>query len=130
MEKVVSINVLGPVAISTLLMLLLTKLYLLYAYRFVSGSKRTKLAYRSFLVRAADLGLTRNTGETRQEYSKRLESKKIDAAEITKINEENIYTDKTHNPDQALAKATAMQAWWKRALSFFNPLSVTKIKTL
>lgn len=65
--------IIGGFAFLLLLSVYLVKLFLLYGYRLTSQPKiRLKRAYRGLLIRLYDHGFVRRTGETRLQYSKRV----------------------------------------------------------
>jgi hypothetical protein len=65
--------VIGGLAVLLLLSLYMVKIFLLFGYHLASHPKmRLKRAYRSLLIRLYDHGFVRRTGETRLQYSKRV----------------------------------------------------------
>lgn len=72
-----------------LLCLLLSKLWLRYAYLLpFTPERKARLAIRSFKLELLDLGLSRRQGETRWEFSERISSHyALNTKELTQLNE-------------------------------------------
>ncbi len=121
-----------------LLILLLFKLWLLFAYRFVrNANSKAKLAYVSFATQISELGLQRNFGETKKEFAKRLDrNEKINARELINLEEQSSYLSNLSDKENS-SIIKAMNAWKNsydqnnkkifRIIVLLNPLSISRL---
>ena len=119
-----------------LIAFLSAKIWLRQGYRLASGNLRIKRAYASFASQMTDLGLGRESGETRREFSRRLEQTLgVDSQRLTQLNERNTYAPRTDS-DSSAELETALEevensqgkktSRVKRMLAFFNPASLAR----
>lgn len=121
-----------------LIFLLIFKLWLLFAYRFIKNpNSKAKLAYVSFATQVSELGLERQFGETKNEFVKRLnKNKKINAKKLISLEEQSTYLSNLTNKENPEIKS-AMNDWKNsydqhnkkiiRLIVLFNPLSISKL---
>ncbi len=118
----------------SIVLLFAGKLYLRYAW-LLPGSlpKRIYRAHRSGVLTLADLGISRNVGETWNEFQKRASGTlKGDALNTTPLLEAVKYAPKPRGISyDSVAKAMNRQQatiknipWWRRFLGVINPLSI------
>ena len=137
-EKILDLQLLLPIAVVLLTLLTVGKLWLRHGYRFARNPRRRAwLAYIAFASLMLDLGIRRRSGETRQEYSRRVRDRHgIDAASITKITERAVYAKEAPaTPIEELngALRSCRESYdrshlrLKRYLAFANPRSLLRI---
>ncbi|MCC6221818.1 MAG: transglutaminase domain-containing protein [Deltaproteobacteria bacterium] len=113
-----------------------TKLWFRHGWRLVSGRRMVRLAYTSLASLLADIGHSREIGETRKEYSLRITATNgLDMSRITLINERSLYDPHYAIPaKKALASIIRKSVFdfdnqnkkFKRILAFFSPLSLMR----
>lgn len=137
-ERIIDLNILLPTLAGVLLLLLLGKLWLRHGYRFARSPRRQAwLAYIAFASLMLDLGIRRRSGETRQEYCRRVRDRHgIDAASITHLTERAVYAKEApatpvgeiHSALQACRSSyDRSHLRVKRYLAFLNPRSLLRI---
>ncbi|MBL7662060.1 transglutaminase domain-containing protein [bacterium] len=116
----------------------IAKGYLRFAWKFTSDPrKKVELAHRSLSLLAADLGKFRDCGETRLEFAKRLsEEEQFSLERLARAHERVKYqaletqieiTNTDALVKESLNSYERKRDRFKRALSFFSPLSFLRI---
>lgn len=115
------------------------KSWLRFGYLLVNKPEdKIRRSYSSFASQMFDLGAGRDPGETRQEHAARVAAQLgVDSKDLSRLLEETTYGEKralseTKDIDQKrkeFQRSLKHQVpWWKRALSFFNPASLTRFR--
>lgn len=114
---------------------ILLKLWLRFGYLTARNERRrTKLAYQSFASLLADLGHTREHGETRREFAERvLRARGINSLQLMEANERIIYAAGAADGNAArralessIRSFDISQRRWRRFAAFLSPLSLQR----